>query len=463
MLYSTLTRQSIIQLVSKAFATLVGLAVVGIMARGLGPAGFGEYTAIVTFLQFAGILADLGLTMTAGRALGQSLTDKRELMGNVLSFRVTTAAFAFALAPLFALALPYPPIVKTGIALTSVALFLSSVSSTIGAIFQAELKSGWLAATEIGGRLVLLAGTALAFYRGSGLVAYLWALTASATIAMAITWVGAQRYIPHTWRIDTVVWRTLWRDTWPLAITIILNLAYFRTDVILLSLIRPVTEVGLYGASYRLLEVLLTIPAIVGGLVLPLAAGFFVRQERDKLSELYRGSFDALASLGLAGVVASAAIGVPLMTALAGADFKIAGQLLLPVSVAAAGAFAAGAAGYIIYSMGLQRDMIRYYLSAAIVAVAGYIILIPHYSYWAAAWITAAVNVAMAIAGVIMLYRHGVTLSTKRWAKLLVPLALLAGGLALPLPLAAKLMTGGGLWLAALWKMQLIPSARRVL
>jgi O-antigen/teichoic acid export membrane protein len=45
---------TIIQILSKAAATVMGLVAVGIMARHLGAEGFGEYTTIVTFLTFFG-------------------------------------------------------------------------------------------------------------------------------------------------------------------------------------------------------------------------------------------------------------------------------------------------------------------------------------------------------------------------------------------------------------------------
>ncbi|MDP3986180.1 MAG: oligosaccharide flippase family protein, partial [Candidatus Veblenbacteria bacterium] len=103
-MYQAIARQSALQLVAKIIATAIGLAVVALTTRALGPAGFGSYTTIITFLQFAGILADLGLTMVASRSLGEGNIPRPTLLGNILSFRVTTAAIAFALAPVAALA-----------------------------------------------------------------------------------------------------------------------------------------------------------------------------------------------------------------------------------------------------------------------------------------------------------------------------------------------------------------------
>lgn len=455
-MFQAIARQSAIQLTSKLIATAIGLAVVALTTRALGPAGFGTYTTIVTFLQFAGILADLGLTMVASRSLGEGRILRSVLLGNILSFRVTTAAIAFALAPVVALAFPYPAHVQAGIALTAVALFMSSIASTLGSVFQAELRATWLAAAEIFGRGVLLIGTAMVAAASMSLTAYLWVLIVSSAATLGVTWWGSQRLAPHAWQVNLMVWKQLWWASWPIAVTIILNLAYFRTDLILLSLMKPAADVGLYGAAYRMLEVLLTVPAVVGGFVLPLAARLRANRDETSLGNLYRGTFDVLGALGLAAVVGAAVVGVPLMLALSGMDFAVAGELLLPVSLAAAGAFAAGAAGYIIYALDLQRAVIPFYLAAAIIALTGYGIFIPNYSYWGAAWVTAAVNLGMGAATVTLLWRRGYRLNAARWPKLLLATLALTLGLMLPLPLAARLIAGAALWLGALWRMKLM-------
>ncbi|MBI4812347.1 oligosaccharide flippase family protein [Candidatus Falkowbacteria bacterium] len=54
---------TIIQIAGKIISTALGLIAVAIMTRHLGTLGFGQYTTIITFLSFFGIIADLGLTL----------------------------------------------------------------------------------------------------------------------------------------------------------------------------------------------------------------------------------------------------------------------------------------------------------------------------------------------------------------------------------------------------------------
>ena len=73
---STLSQQTIIQLASKVVNTILGVAIVALMTRALGTHGFREYTTRTSYLPFFAILIDFGLTMTAGRILGEAKYDE---------------------------------------------------------------------------------------------------------------------------------------------------------------------------------------------------------------------------------------------------------------------------------------------------------------------------------------------------------------------------------------------------
>lgn len=455
---TALGHNTIIQLVGKLLATISGLIVVAFMTRSLGTEGFGHFTTVMVFLQTFGILVDFGLTMTAGRGLGEGKIESSKLLGNILSFRVTTAAIAFALAPVIAWFFPYPTIVKIGITFTSLAFFLSSLSQTFQAVFQAALKSGRLVLADIYGRVILLAGTIIVAQIGLGLNAYLVIYTAASAAIAAATLYYATKLMPFHWEIDLSVWRGLWLATWPLTVTIILNLIYLKADTLILAATWPAQHVGLYGAAYKVLEVLLAVPAIVGGLILPLAAGYYAQGLPEKLKQLYHDSFDALFAFGLAVIVGGIIVGTPIITILAGNDFKISGELLMPLSIATVLIFLSNIAGYFIFAIGKQRQIIPLYIVTAVIAFVLFMLFIPKYSYWGAAWSSVGANALMCLGSLILLVRWGLAPSIKRWLKIIMASLVLALGLLLPFNLAYKLILGLMLYTLFIWYSKLIPT-----
>ena len=451
------SKQTLIQLSGKLASTLLGLVVVAIMTRGLQTAGFGQYTTVVAFLQAFGIVIDFGLTMTVGRELGRGLKPAPELIGNLVSFRVITAAAAFALAPLVAFALPYPLIIKIGITLSALGFLAGTLSQTLSAVFQAQLKSGWLVGSELGGRLVLLAGVSLAALCGANLYGYLTALLLANIATCVVAVVGVQKSIPFTFKLDLKVWGELWRSTWPVAVSIAFNLIYFKADTLILSLIKPAADVGLYGAAYKVLEVLLAIPAIIGGLVLPLAARAHQQNNNKELASLYSGTFDSLLAACLAIIAGSLTVGIPLIVLLAGPGFATAGNILMILSLATAAIFLSNASGYFIFALGKQRQVLPLYAVASVIALAGYAFAIPRYSYWGAAWMTVVVELLVAAVNIGLLWRWGLQPKPTRWVKILLLSVALMGSLLLPVPLLLKLVVAAGIYGLGLWQLKLIP------
>jgi O-antigen/teichoic acid export membrane protein len=454
---NSISGNTITQLLGKAASTLIGLVVVALMTRVLGAAGFGEYTTVVAYLQFFGILVDFGLTMTTARELGSGRIASNMLLGNLLSFRTITAGIAFIIAPLVALFLPYPPLIKTGIALTSLAFFLSSLSQSFGAVFQAQLKSHLLVLAELGGRIVLLIGTIFATFGQLPLISYLLILIASSLTTTTWTLMAAKRLLPFQWQINLTIWRELWRATWPIALTIAINLIYFKADTLILSLLKPTIDVGLYGAAYKVLEVLLAVPAVICGLVLPLAARAHVQGDKNKLIELYHGTFDSMLAAGLAVLVGGIIIGTPVMVLFAGAEFAVAGKILAILGLATAFIFLGNAIGYFVFALDKVKKMIPAYLTTAVVALTGYFIFIPTYSYWGAAWMTVVAEALMTTISLVILWKLGLKPSATRWPKIILATLLFAASLTIPWSLIPKLILGIIVYASAVWYLKLIP------
>ncbi len=417
-----LTLNTLVQLAGKFLSVLLGLAIVAIMTRSLGTEGFGQYTTIVAFLQLAGILVDLGLTVTAGKLIGQVSNDENKFLSNLFSFRVLTSLIVFSLAPLVAWFFPYPLVVKIGIILASLSFWAASVAQTFSAVFQKYLCTHWFVLAEIIGRLVLLILAVWAAFIWGGLIMFILAVVVGSLVNLLLVLYFSRRLVVFGWEIDVKYWQKIWHETWPVAITIALNLVYFKADTVILSIYRPLAEVGIYGASYKVLEVLLAIPTIVGGLLLPFVASLLLQQALIQVKKYYQIGIDSMLICGLGLIAGSLAVGPQVMAWLAGGNFYLAGEVLKVVSLATALIFLGNLTGYFILSLGKQKMIIKYYAIAATLSLVGYFVFIPQYSYWAAAWVTVVIEGFMALTS-FWIIRQELPLNITRWPKIFVAAA----------------------------------------
>lgn len=453
-----IAQQTVIQVVGKILSLLLGLVVVALMTRALGPAGYGQYTTVIAFLQLTSLLTGFGLSMTVSRELGSGTMPASSLLGNALSFRAITSGIAFAAAPAVATLLGYPQPLVLSMILVSLGFWAGSITQTITSVFQAKLKSSWLTSVDVGSRLILLGGTWFAAYAQASLNTYLGVFVIANLTALILYIILAQRLIPFTCQFNLNIWRTLWLHTWPIALTTTLNVIYFKADTVILSLFRPAAEVGFYGASYTVLEVLLAFPAILGGLLLPQIAQASAQKQTAEIKRLYNGAADALLAAGLAVIVGSVLVGRPLMSLIAGPDFAITGDILAVLSLAIMCSFVGNAAGYAIFAIGEQKRLIKVFAVGAVLGFVSYLIFIPVYTYWGAAWVTVGVEALVNIAMVTILWRRGVPLSFNRWPKIILATLLFAVTLIIPLPLIPKLILGIIVYSTAVWYLKLIPN-----
>jgi len=180
-----------------------------------------------------------------------------------------------------------------------------------------------------------------------------------------------------------------------LAVTVVLNLLYFKTDTLILSAYQSPAEVALYGAPYRVLEVLATFPHMFMSLLLPLFTAFWIKGDLAGFRKFFQNSLDFFILLVFPLVVISWLIGERLMILLAGPDFAASGPILNILIIATASIFFGTLYTYLVVSLGAQKEIIKYFLFTALVGLAGYFIFIPIYSYWGAAYITVLVEALM--------------------------------------------------------------------
>lgn len=417
---------TMIQVAGRAIGTLLGLLTVAVMTRHLGRSGYGEFTTVMSFLQFFGIVADFGLTLTMVRLISDVGKDEDRVASNVFSMRAALGLILFALAPVVALFFPYPPIVKTAILVAAASHYGNSLSQVLVGVFQKHLSVHRAAIAEVSGRAVLLAGTVAVAARGMGLLALIVVLVAANLLQFAITFALAQRHARIRLAFEPELWKEIFRVSWPIGLSILFNLIYLKGDVIVLSLTRPAAEVGLYGAAYKVLDVVTAVPMIFMGLVLPLLAASWSMADRDGFLRKLSRAFDFLSLLALPLAFGAFPVADDLMRLVAGKDFAASGPYLAILMLAGASVFWGALFGHAIVAIDLQRKMIWMYAVDGITALALYALLIPRHGALAAAWITVGSELFIAVvAGIAVTAVLKKTVSFTAFGKALLASALM--------------------------------------
>ncbi len=387
-----LALNTVIQIGGKVASTITGIIIISLMTRTLGAEGFGAYAAANAFLQIFSLLMDVGINVTFPALLGEHADDEafqKRAFSAIFTLRLLmSAAVLIVAAPLIALAWPFPWEIKLAVIALSFSFVFPNLQQIMIGVQQQRLHLGFSSIAENVGRLVNIAGLLLAPVFGWGLIAQCWIISTSSAIVFAINAWSSRRFLPLAWNWDPAFWLTTLKRSWPIGLSIALNLIYYKADTLVLQYYRPQAEVGWYGAAYRMLEVLISIPFLYAGLLLPILSKAWSDRRLTDLSQLISRSLDVMILLTLPLVVGISRFGERTLIWISGPDFAEAGMLARVLVFAVASIYFNTVLSYAIVALQAQRKMLPLYAFTAVFTLSGYILLIPRFGALSAAWLT---------------------------------------------------------------------------
>jgi len=382
------------QVVIRITSIIIGVFNLALITRILGQENFGFYTTIFAFVQMFMVLSDLGLYLVLLREISSTEDKEKEnkIVNNIFTIRVLSSFIILILIPLSIQFFPYQEVVKTGVVYFMLAFFFQSLISTLSAVFAKKLAMPKVAITDILNKGIYFM-VLLYYFNSINLNTVLLFNSITQGLAFILLYIFLRKYITLSFAWDFKYWKRVFHYAWPLSITVVLNLVYFRADTLILSAFQSPSDVGIYGAPYRILEVLATFPHMFLSLMLPLFTAAWISKNLDKLKRVWQYSFDFFSIITIGIIALVWLISEKAMIILAGKEFAVSGGVLNILIIATAAIFFGTLFIYLVIALQAQKQMIKYFFITAVLAIISYFVFIPLYSYWAAAIITLIVEV----------------------------------------------------------------------
>jgi len=399
----SIAHNTLIQAVGRFVSVGLTLVVFLLVARHLGVADYGQLVTATAFLQLFSLVVDLGLYIYLTKTLGEPGVDAAVVTSNVFSLRIVSAVCIVGLAPLIVMLMPYPPAVKVSVGVMAISFIAATSTQALSGIFQHALRTARFIVSDIIGRVVLLAATVVAIQLGAGIVGISATVSLGSLVTLGLTILAARRLVPFRFSVDLGAWRKIFLSVWPIALSIALNVVYFKVDTLVLSWYHSSYDVGLYGAPFRILEALISIPAMISGLLTPLLATAYLT-DRARFGRLLQRGLELLLFLGLPMVIGTQFIADDVMRLVA-PEFSDSGSALRLLMVATFSIFIGYLYSNTVVVVNKQRAIVWAYAIGAVVSVGLCFAVIPRWSYLGAAGVAITVQTFMAAAGAWVVYR----------------------------------------------------------
>ena len=382
--------------VGKIVGGFISLVILGLITRSLGLFGFGQYATGVAYLSTFQILADLGLYSLLTKEISQKPEQEKELVGQFFTLRLIVAVFFMGLASILVFLFPYSRELKLGIVFASSAFVLLSLSQLFLGIFQKYLQVYKAAFAEVLGRLVQLGFVWAFFVMGGGLFHYLGAVIAGVFVIFMVDLIFIRRLVPFKLVFKNLNWRRIVKTTYPIAISVIFTLLYFKSDTLMLSIIKTQEDVGIYNVAYKVLEILIFFPAAFFGLLLPLLSSY-AKENKERFARLLSRLTELTFAVGLTAIISGILLSYSIVNLIGGSEFLPSGLPLQILFIAVGIIFWATLLGNAVVALDLQKKAMWAYIAGFVFNFIANLVFIPRFSYIGASWTTVATELLVTV------------------------------------------------------------------
>ncbi|MGH7691389.1 MAG: flippase [Candidatus Dormibacteria bacterium] len=399
----------------------------------LGARLYGEFSLIVVLSTLSSIVGDLGLQIVYLREGSRDTARMKTYLAAILAAKIPLFVLSLGTLVLMAVLAGRGP-GFLALVLPAFALQVAtSVANVLRSTFYATGEMRYEAVATMSEAVILLVGTFFVARAHLAVADYLWvyALSYLVTCVYAYVVIGRRYFVP-TVHFDPVLARRLLKMALPFAMVFLLNTVYFRIDVVILSAMRGLTEVGYYTAAYKFLDGLSFVPQTVMNAIFPTLSVVHL-EAIASMRQAYTATIRLLAALAMPFTVVLAMGSLGILTAPFIRVYPQSAPALQVLALAIVFMFVNSTFVFGLGAMDRQMDSVLLALMSIVVNVALNLILIPIFpratGYLGSSWATVLTEVFLLVAGYLMVRRR---LEYRLpWGRPLVPIlvsgALMAG------------------------------------
>lgn len=378
---------TVVQGVGKAIALACSLLSIRLATGYLGLDGYGDYAIVLTVSTLVFVFAELGLTVLLARELASHPGREDEIARAVLALRLASAAAIMLVSVLVVPLLPYSTQVREGLLIAIAGSLVGLVSLFPNAFFQVHLRLGRVALLEVFLRstalllMVVVVVADLGFLAFVAATALAWVLSLGLSFALLRPFWRPRLGAPWT-DVRSMLVRAV-----PVGLVAVLGLLHFKVDALMLSLLKPPADVGIYTIAYSVIEQALVLPTLLMAAVFPILSRFVATQS-PSAPDVVDKSFRFLGLLGIAAAVGVFVLAAPLVHLLAKGDFDQSVTVLRILAFALIPLFATVPFANLLVAMGALRLVVLASALGIVINIALNLFLIPAYSTTGAAGAT---------------------------------------------------------------------------
>jgi O-antigen/teichoic acid export membrane protein len=402
--------------IGEVVAKLASVAFYVALARELGESGFGDFLFALSFTTLLLLASGFGTEDLIAREVARDRSRLDHYLSNTLAVKVASSVALLALAAAFVNLAGYSADTRLAVYIVGAGVAVENLGRTLGSVFQATERMELLSISLIVQRVATAGAGIAVLAAGGGILEVSLVFFGGSLLGLAVAAVVMRRYVARPrLAIDRSHWWPILQAGIPIGIVTMVLTVLLKLDQVLLSFLEggDNSEVGLYGAAFRLVEATMFISWSFAAAFLPWVA-HRAPEEGERLGQGYELALKALSGVLVPIGVVFVVLAEPLIELLYGEAYAEAVEPLRWLGVTTVFYGLNLLASTLLVARDRPLDFARVCAVVVVLNIALNLALIPPLGATGAALAAAISSVALALMGACPLAGLGVRPSVRR-------------------------------------------------
>lgn len=399
---------TISQVFSKVWSAIISIFLISALTKYFSPEMYWQYSKIYNYLSIFTFLFDLWLYAITIREISKNKENAFKIIWNIMTLRIFLWISVILIAISIAFFIPWYNSKLSLISIFIVSLFsaVSLFNSSVLALMQSFMKIEIWAITFVLWKianLFLIFWVIFIFFPKSQtlnfdlafilimICGFIWIL-----LNFVLNFIYANKIVKIRFLFDFDYIKHIFKISLPNWIALFLSTVYFKVDVIIISILEPISKadisIALYSLPMKIVEVLMVIGLFFLNSILPSLSKDFWENNFKKIKYVLSNSFKLLFSMWVFIVVMFIVFWKDIISIIATSDYLddnlhkyTSYDVMFLVSVVLLFNFLSSLFNYIFIASKNEKILVFINLFVTFINIIGNILLIPIYSFmWAA-------------------------------------------------------------------------------
>ncbi|MFB3814490.1 MAG: flippase [Terriglobales bacterium] len=245
------------KIIERASTVILGIVV----ARMLGPTGLGVYSAAMVYYGLVSLAAEMGASNYVTREIARDPDSTGRYFVHVAGLSIVVAFAVMAGSTAVVPLLGYSQELRTGVYVIICAVLPGALRSIQESVFVARQRVAFITYACLMAACVNVAVSIYLLHRGVGIVSLVVAFVIVQYLMVLVYFYFLQRHVAAlTWHFDPQFAWTALKEMRTFTAVSILGGLLARPEIFLLSLLSNETQIGYYGAAFRIVDIWQLIP-----------------------------------------------------------------------------------------------------------------------------------------------------------------------------------------------------------